>query len=380
MLQYRVLLIRRSIWKVFHDQSNEHKNNVMKTIKGIPTWALTLIFLLLVNLIWMSWNLQKNGGFRAAIAASRFKVEALHTNDLSGIGIFERRTEQPLWTEWDFSHKGKPEMENYFFQGKDVFDITLSSNRPPRYTVFFPGPEKSGTWWLDRGGAKSFRGWFSGFQVEVNFSGFPFITGFGEDGAAEAQEGGFIGEEAGDAGAAFEFFIHALEWIGGAQAALVLAGKGEGGEALRQVFLHPGGEFGGGGGVFGDDHLEAGLGGEAVRAIEHRADGLGDGGALIQPGHISLGVLLEMKLAALPGHAREDRLPGGPETFVVITDEPQGGRETALLQAGEKAAPMDLGFIEGDADPQDGAFPVGADAQGDEHGAVEHLSLWRTFS
>lgn len=156
MPQYPALLIRRSIWKFFHDQSNERKNHVMKTIKGIPAWALILIFLLLVNLIWMFWNLHQNGGFRAAVAANRFKVEALHTNDLSGIGIFERQTEQPLWTEWNFSHEGKPEMENYFFQGKDVFDIALSSNHPPRYTVFFPGPEKSGTWWLDRGGAESF--------------------------------------------------------------------------------------------------------------------------------------------------------------------------------------------------------------------------------
>ena len=31
---------------------------------------------------------------------------------------------------------------------------------------------------------------------------------------------------------------------------------------------------------------------------------------------------------------------------------------------------MDLGFAEGDADAEDGAFAIGADADGDEHGAV----------
>ena len=212
------------------------------------------------------------------------------------------------------------------------------------------------------------------FQVEVDFSGFPFVAGFGEDGTDEAQEGRFVWKEAGDAGAAFEFFIDAFERVAGAQAALVLAREGESGKALREVFLHPSGEFGSGGGVGGDDFFEAGLGGEPIRAIEHGADGVGDWGALVQARHIGLGVLLEMELAALPGDAREDRLAGGPETFVVITDEQAGGMEAALLEAGEKGAPMDLGFAEGDADAQDGAFAIGADAQGDEHGAIEDLA------
>jgi hypothetical protein len=55
-----------------------------------------------------------------------------------------------------FSQGGKPIMENYFFHGKDVFDITLSSNRSPRYSVYFREPDKSVTWWLDRGGSGSF--------------------------------------------------------------------------------------------------------------------------------------------------------------------------------------------------------------------------------
>ena len=212
------------------------------------------------------------------------------------------------------------------------------------------------------------------FQVEVNFSGFPFVAGFGEDGRDEAQEGSFVWKEAGDAGAAFEFFIDAFERVAGAQAALVLAREGESGKALREVFLHPGGEFWGGGGVGGDDFFEAGLGGEPIRAIEHGADGVGDGGALVQARHIGLGVLLEMELAALPGDAREHGLAGGPETFVVVTDEQGGGMKAALLEVGEKGPPMDLGFAEGDADAQNGAFAIGADAQGDEHGAIENLS------
>ena len=64
---------------------------------------------------------------------------------------------------------------------------------------------------------------------------------------------------------------------------------------------------------------------------------------------------------------------------MIITDEQQRGVEAALLEAGQKGAPMDLGFAEGDADAQDGAFAIGADAQGDEHGAIEHLAAQADF-
>jgi hypothetical protein len=83
----------------------------------------------------------------------QFKVEALHTNDTSTIGVFYANTERPLWTESALGH-GK--MESYYFRGKDVFDITLSSNRPPKYSVYFRGLGKSETWWLDRSGNGSF--------------------------------------------------------------------------------------------------------------------------------------------------------------------------------------------------------------------------------
>ena len=35
---------------------------------------------------------------------------------------------------------------------------------------------------------------------------------------------------------------------------------------------------------------------------------------------------------------------------------------------------MDLGFTEGDADAQDGAFTIGVDAQGDQDGAIQELA------
>jgi hypothetical protein len=65
---------------------------------------------------------------------------------------------------------------------------------------------------------------------------------------------------------------------------------------------------------------------------------------------------------------------------VVIADQQLGAVQAALLQAGEEGPPMDLGFAQGHADAQDGAFAVGPDAQGNEDGAIQHWPPCRTFS
>ena len=79
-----------------------------------------------------------------------------------------------------------------------------------------------------------------------------------------------------------------------------------------------------------------------------------------------------MELAALPGHGGEDGGAGGAQAGVVIADRQLDAVQAALLQAAEEGAPMDLGFAQGDADAQDGAFAIRADAQGDEDGAIQH--------
>jgi hypothetical protein len=47
-------------------------------------------------------------------------------------------------------------MESYYFRGRDIFDVTIASNRPPKYSAFFRGPGKSVTWWVDHLGNGSF--------------------------------------------------------------------------------------------------------------------------------------------------------------------------------------------------------------------------------
>jgi hypothetical protein len=60
------------------------------------------------------------------------------------------------------------------------------------------------------------------FHGEVNSGGdLPFVVDFAEQGGDQAQEGSFIGEEAGDAGAAFEFLVDPFQRVAGAQSGLV---------------------------------------------------------------------------------------------------------------------------------------------------------------
>ena len=94
------------------------------------------------------------------------------------------------------------------------------------------------------------------FHVEVDFSRFPFFAGFGQQGRDQPQEGRFIGEKAGDAGAAFDLLIHSLQGIGGAHPPLVGGRQGKDREAQREVFLHPGSQFGCALGVMRHDLFE----------------------------------------------------------------------------------------------------------------------------
>ena len=140
---------------------------------------------------------------------------------------------------------------------------------------------------------------------------------------------------------------------------------------MGEAFLHPGGKLWSEGGVGGDDLPEPGLGVGAIRGEEDAADVGGDFDAQIEAGDAGLGVLLEMELAALPGDGGEDGATGGGEAGMVVADEELEAAEAALLEALEEVAPVGLGFAEGDAGAKDLALAIGADAEGDEHGAVD---------
>jgi hypothetical protein len=148
---------------------------------------------------------------------------------------------------------------------------------------------------------------------------------------------------------------------------------------LRDVFLHPSGEFGCACGVEGDEFFEAQVCGGTAVTVEDAADGDGDLGALVLTRDVGLDVLLEMELATLPGHGVEDGLACGFETEVIVTGDELDAGETALGEALEEGAPVNLGLAEGDADTEDGAFAFGIDAHGDEDGAIADLAVESDF-
>ena len=154
-------------------------------------------------------------------------------------------------------------------------------------------------------------GQVSRFHVEVDFSGEPLFADFAEEGGDEAKQRGFVWKEGGDAGSAFEFLIDALNGVARAHAALVGERQGKNSEALRDIFLHPSGEFWGRFGIGIYESFEACLSRGEIVGVEDGTDVGGHAGAHVQTRDVGLSVLLEMELAALPGDGRENSSTGG---------------------------------------------------------------------
>ena len=64
--------------------------------------------------------------------------------------------------------------------------------------------------------------------VEVCFGGFPVVGDFHEDGGNQTQAAGFVWEDGGDPGAAFDLFVDGFAEVGGAQALADGFREGEG--------------------------------------------------------------------------------------------------------------------------------------------------------
>ena len=119
----------------------------------------------------------------------------------------------------------------------------------------------------------------------------------------ETQTRGGIGEDRSDACAALDLAVDTFEAVGGAQAGALAVRQVEDGEALGQIFLGSLGELWSLGfpGVQRLPQEPFGLG--LVERIEDRAEAQGHGFVLVQTRDVSLGILLQMELAALPRHA-----------------------------------------------------------------------------
>ena len=104
--------------------------------------------------------------------------------------------------------------------------------------------------------------------------------------------------------------IDAFNGVACAHAALVCEWQGKNSEALRDIFLHPSGEFWGRFGVGIHESFEASVSGGEIVGVEDGTDVGSDAGAHVQTRDVGLSVLLEMELAALPGDGRENGSTG----------------------------------------------------------------------
>lgn len=88
--------------------------------------------------------------------------------------------------------------------------------------------------------------------------------------------------------------LRSLAKVGGSRTFAHGFGEGEDGEALGEIGLHPAGRFGSGGGVFFHGGGKFGLGVGQILGVEDGAEVGSDLFFEVLPGHVGLGVLLEM--------------------------------------------------------------------------------------
>ena len=185
------------------------------------------------------------------------------------------------------------------------------------------------------------------FQVEIDFAGHPVFVALGQKGRDETQAGRGVVEDRCHTRAALDLAIDSFETVGGAQTNPLAKRHVERREALREVLLGPLGQLGRIGGPELEGPLHQALSLDPVRCIEDRPNALRHGFALIETGDIRLSVLLQMKLAALPGPTGQGRAAGRIESGMSVGDDPLDAPEAAPDQTVEKGPPMDLRLGQG---------------------------------
>jgi len=167
-------------------------------------------------------------------------------------------------------------------------------------------------------------------HVEVDFSGFPIFVDLPQQRAGQTQQRGLVGKDSGDSGAPLEFHVDPFHGIACPHAALMGRWQIQDGQPFGKILLHPKSQFGSGLFIGADQLFDPLIGGLDGRTVEDPAYVGGHTGALVEFGHIGLGVLLKVELTSLPGHAREDRLAGGLEAGVVVTDKEYHATQAAF--------------------------------------------------
>ena len=197
--------------------------------------------------------------------------------------------------------------------------------------------------------------------------------------ADQAHDGGVIGEDANDAGAAFDLLVEPLEQVGAPQLAPV-AGR----EVATGQYVLPGsghqlcrlGELAG---QHGRHLIPLLLNGAAALLGEHRAQ-CSSHHLLLSLGYGLQEVPGEMDPAALPGAALKHAAHGFGQADVGIGDHQPHAREAALFEATEELTPEGLAFAVAHLEPQQLTAAVTVDAHGHDNGPGADLQRFAEAS
>ena len=108
--------------------------------------------------------------------------------------------------------------------------------------------------------------------------------------------------------------------------------------------------------ILQDSPGQVGVCGATVRSIEVRANVISHFGLHVLVRHKGLGILLQVKLASLPGNTTEDSQTSSPRTGVIVAGDQRDSTQTAFLQALQEGASMNFMLAQGHRDTQHPTF------------------------
>ena len=128
-------------------------------------------------------------------------------------------------------------------------------------------------------------------------------------------------------------------------------GKTENGQSLGHIVLDPIGKLWSFDLKLFDHLLESFLSFGQIWRVKNGANGLSDFSPHVHLGNKGLGILLKVKLAALPGSARKACQTGLAQSGMAVASNESNPTQAACDEAVKEIAPMDFSFAQRDADP-----------------------------
>lgn len=148
------------------------------------------------------------------------------------------------------------------------------------------------------------------YKRQIDFACLPSLTDLHEQGTGQSQAGSFVRKDGNHSGAAPDFQTYSLQTVDGADPASVIFREGKNGQTFGDVAFQPIGQFGSPLGVLLNRLAQLGFSQGSIWGVEDGSDICYHFSLHTLAGHILAGVLLQVKLATLPGDATEHRFAG----------------------------------------------------------------------